>query len=99
MALTHSVSKRLEYVEFLLMFRGWVYRHDLVDYFGISEAAATRDFKDYKHLCPNNMDMNNGTKRWELRDSSFESYFPITQSTVFSKFKMPGICESLGLLW
>lgn len=43
-----SQARRLEFIDFRLTFLGSVRRQDLVDYFNISEPAATRDIKQYK---------------------------------------------------
>lgn len=46
-------SERLFYIEFLAVFVGRVSRKDLLDRFGISEAAATKDISLYTDLAPN----------------------------------------------
>ncbi|WP_028469303.1 WYL domain-containing protein [Neptunomonas japonica] len=92
-----ATLERFKHIEFLLQFRGWVNRSDLIDYFEIGEAAATRDFRHYKDLCPENMALNKSSKKWELQAETFIPRFPLTSSTVFAKLRNPQLSEAVGL--
>jgi hypothetical protein len=48
-----TVRERLYYIDFLAFFTGQVTRRDLVDRFGISEPAATKDLAMYMEMAPN----------------------------------------------
>ncbi|MDK8465776.1 WYL domain-containing protein [Marinobacter sp. SS13-12] len=97
MNISQAVKKRLEHIEFLLFFRGWVSRHDLTQHFGIGAAAATRDFRSYNDLCPHNMSLNNTTKRWEVNPKSFSPLFEHAAATVFAKLRNLKIGDALGI--
>nr|WP_294864228.1 WYL domain-containing protein [uncultured Pseudogulbenkiania sp.] len=65
--------ERLFYLEFLALFTGRVSRKDLVQRFGISEPAATKDLSIYANLAPNVL-------RYDLRQKCYvlenvEPYF------------------------
>lgn len=47
---------RLNFIDFRLFFTGQISRNDLIDRFGIKEAAATRDLTQYRELAPNNLE-------------------------------------------
>lgn len=51
----YAIEQRLRLIDFLLAEYGHVNRSAIMDYFGIGEATATRDFKEYKKLHPDNM--------------------------------------------
>jgi hypothetical protein len=53
---------RLSYIELRLRFMGEIRRSDLVNRCGIQSAAATRDFKLYKELAPDNIDYDSRAK-------------------------------------
>ncbi|WP_417595778.1 WYL domain-containing protein [Oceanospirillum sp.] len=93
-----SVASRLEYIEFLIQFRGYVSRIDLMDSYGIKEAAATRDFKLYNEISLGlNMEMNKASKRWELNAETFEPCFELSAQTALSKLRNSSISKAVGL--
>lgn len=51
--LRETKRERLFYLEFLALFTGQVSRKDLVNRFGISEPAATKDISNYAGIAPN----------------------------------------------
>lgn len=57
---------RLSYIELRLRFMGEIRRSDLVNRCGIQSAAATRDFKLYKDLAPDNIDYDSRAKIYVL---------------------------------
>lgn len=54
----YAMEQRLRMIDFLLSRYGHVNRRAIMDYFGIGEASATRDFTAYKKLGPDNMIYN-----------------------------------------
>ena len=58
--------ERLAYIEFRLFFLGDVRRQDLMDRFAIAPAAATRDFAQYRELCPDNLSLDGSSKAYVL---------------------------------
>jgi len=60
----YAVEQRLRMIDFLLAQYGRVNRAAIMDYFGIAEAAATRDFTAYKKICPENMIYNSVDKTY-----------------------------------
>lgn len=58
--LSHNQLERLKFIDFYLYFTAQIRRNNLIDKFGVSEAAATRDLSLYKELAPKNIiyDMN-----------------------------------------
>ncbi|MDO6442064.1 WYL domain-containing protein [Marinobacter sp. 2_MG-2023] len=95
--MSNAAESRLEHIEFVLLFRGSISRQDLVEAFGIGEAAATRDFRQYNASCPGNMNLNNVTKRWEIDVDSFKPCFTHRAQSVLSKLRGPKYSELLGL--
>lgn len=92
-----NVYDRLEYLEFMLRFRGWISRTDLTERFGLSDAAATRDIRKYKDFAEENLTLNQRTKKYEIVERSFKPIFKIKISSALSKIKKSQICEALGM--
>lgn len=67
----YAVEQRLRLIDFLLHQYGHVNRSAIIDYFGIGEATATRDFKEYKELRSNNM-VYDGNDRTYYKTQHFE---------------------------
>jgi predicted DNA-binding transcriptional regulator YafY len=67
---TYAVEQRLRLVDFLLAQYGHVKRAALMDYFGIGEATATRDFTAYHEIALGNMALNSSDKTY-YRTNSF----------------------------
>lgn len=59
---------RLRYIEFLVWFRGFVSRKDVIDQYRIAEAAATKDFKQYSEAYPENLVYDVRAKRYTLSE-------------------------------
>ncbi|KIF52249.1 WYL domain-containing protein [Vibrio owensii] len=95
--LSFSVRERLQYIEFLLQFRGWLSRSDLVDKFAISAPAATRDFRKYKDIAPENLDFDDSSKTYTIKDSSFKPVFTIRIHEALGKLRNPALALALGL--
>lgn len=69
--MNYALEQRLRLIDFLLHHYGSVGRAELMDYFGIEQATATRDFAAYRAIAPGNAVMNPTTKRW-VRPESFK---------------------------
>lgn len=95
--MSKAVESRLEHIEFVLLFRGSISRQDLINAFGIGEAAATRDFRQYNETCPGNMSLNSVTKRWEIDIDTFKPCFEHRVQSVLSKLRGPKYSDLLNL--
>lgn len=95
--LAKNVHDRLEYIEFMLRFRGWFSRADLTERFKLGEAAATRDIRLYKDYAEENMILEPSTKRYVLNESSFSPLFDMRAQTALAKLRASKICEALGM--
>ena len=60
----HAVEQRLCLIDFLVRHYGYVNRSALIDYFGIGEATASRDFKHYMERAPDNLTFNSKEKAY-----------------------------------
>lgn len=69
-----NLEKRLRFIEFILVFYGSISRAELMAYYGIGGAQATRDFSDYKKIAPNNLILNQSSKRW-LKTDNFKAVY------------------------
>jgi len=57
-------KQRLAYIDFKLYFTGMVTRSEIVNYFELGLAAATRDLKIYKEKAPDNVAYDNVEKKY-----------------------------------
>jgi len=62
--MNYAVEQRLRLIDFLLYRYGSVGRDELIDFFGIGPATATRDLAAYSKKAPNNAVINPSSKRW-----------------------------------
>lgn len=95
--LPKNVHDRLEYLEFMLRFRGWVSRLDLTERFGLGEAAATRDIRLYREHAEQNLSLNQKTKKYEINEDAFRPLFPFSIQSALSKLRTTKVAEALGL--
>ena len=72
--MNYAVEQRLRFLEFLVDHYDCVGRSHLVDYFGISEPQATRDFRAYKELAPDNLLLNQVSKKY-VKSDTFKRIF------------------------
>ena len=72
--MSEPIKERLIYIDFLLYFFGDLSRSDLVERFGISEPAATRDLAAYKEQASENMNYDN-IKRIYRKSTNFKPLF------------------------
>ena len=61
-------KQRLAYIDFSLMFKGAIFRQDLINRFEVGLSAASRDLTIYKELAPNNLLYDNKQKRYFQTD-------------------------------
>lgn len=95
--LPKNVHDRLEYLEFMLRFRGWISRSDLIDSFGIGEAAATRDIRLYKDMAEQNLVLNQRSKKYEIVEDLFTPIFELKVSSALSKLRTSKVSHALGM--
>lgn len=75
--------KRLRFLDFLLAFRGWFTRQDLIEEFKVAPAGATRDIAEYKSLTAVeggqslNVNFDDSLKRY-VRKETFEVKYPVS---------------------
>lgn len=69
--LKYAVEQRLRFIDFLLHQYGEVNRSALTNYYGISIPQATKDFKAYIKIAPNNTRYSNKFKVY-VKNPEFE---------------------------
>ncbi len=72
--LNYPQKQRLAYIDFKLLFSGWVTRNEIVLRFELGLAAASRDIALYKEHAQDNMDYDNVNKKYLIK-SSFKPLF------------------------
>jgi len=72
--ISFSQKQRLAYIDFKLMFVGYITRAEIVNYFEKGLTSATKDINLYKDLCPLNMDYDTKQKKY-FQTSSFKPLF------------------------
>lgn len=80
---SQSQRQRIEYIDFCLFFLGEVSRSILMDRFGVSSAAATRDLAKYKEEYPANIVYNSGLKEY----LASENFQPAVQHDVYEALR------------
>jgi hypothetical protein len=70
----YAVEQRLRLIDFLLERYGHVNRATIADFFGTGMATASRDFKMYGDISPNNMTLNQSDKTY-YKTTAFISVF------------------------
>jgi len=95
--LSQNQRSRLEFIEFLVRFKGELSRTDLINYLGIAGAAATRDIKHYRELAPHNLLLNSSSKKYEIVEESFVPVFNIEGKGAISRLRKNSNLQILGL--
>jgi len=72
--MNYAVQQRMRLIDFLLFHYGQINRRIIMDYFGIGEAAATRDIKAYKEVAPDNIEYSGADKVYK-RTLKFERVY------------------------
>lgn len=67
--ISQTQQERLSHIDFKAFFLGAVGRNDLVNRFGIKEAAATRDISLYRELAPKNLEYDTKAKAYIIKPS------------------------------
>lgn len=73
--MNYAVLQRLRLIDFLLSHYGSVSRSEIIDFFGIGPATASRDLADYREKHPANLVFNTISKRYVKADT-FERAYP-----------------------
>lgn len=68
-ALKWGVERRLEFIEFRLLWEGGVNRSDIIDMFGVSVPQASKDLTLYQERAPTNAVYDKSAKRYVASDS------------------------------
>ena len=63
-SISFAQRQRLAYIDFCLLFKGAIYRQDLINRFEVGLSAGSRDFNLYKELAPENLDYDSSGKRY-----------------------------------
>jgi hypothetical protein len=71
MRMKYAIEQRLRLIDFLAAHYGRINRDELTDYFGISIPQATKDFKDYMKIAPDNIRYSHSLKVY-VRNKEFE---------------------------
>jgi len=85
--INQSQKERLSHIDFRLYFLGTIGRNDLVQRFGIKEAAATRDIALYRELASENLFYDTKAKIY-LVTSEFRPLFDYQPSRVLSALSL-----------
>ena len=72
--MNYAVEQRLRMIEFLVDHFGFIRRKHLTDYFGIGEACASRDIKEYNKKAPHNLLYNEASRKW-IKSDTFERVY------------------------
>jgi hypothetical protein len=62
--MTYAMEQRMRFIDFQLFHYGNVGRPQIIDFFAVNSATATRDFALYDDLFPGNARLCTITKRW-----------------------------------
>jgi len=85
--MNQSQKERLSHIDFRLFFLGTIGRNELVQRFGIKEAAATRDIALYKELAPDNLLYDTKAKAYKIT-IDFKRLFDYQPSRVLSALSL-----------
>ncbi|NMH61497.1 WYL domain-containing protein [Alteromonas ponticola] len=72
--ISFAQKQRLAFIDFCLLFKGAIYRQDLINRFQVGLSAGSRDFSLYKELVPNNLSYDSREKRY-FQTSAFKPLF------------------------
>ncbi len=89
---SQNQRERLSYLEFRVYFTGQINRSDLIERFGISEAAATRDLAIYRKEAPGNVVFDPITKFYRIG----ENFMPHFIKNVASKDLLRALVHGIG---
>lgn len=72
--LSFAQKQRLAYIDFCLLFKGAIYRQDLIKRFEVGLSASSKDFSLYKTLAPKNLHYHTVEKRY-VQTEQFQPVF------------------------
>lgn len=92
------IDSRMDFIEQLLLLKGWFTRGDLMCRFDIKEAAATREIAKYRKIngSENNLVFNNSLRRYEIKSDTFSPIFKKEITTILSNLKNRNISNIVG---
>ncbi|MGF1873678.1 WYL domain-containing protein [Photobacterium indicum] len=92
------IDLRMDFIEQLLLLKGWFTRSDLMCRFDIKEAAATREIAKYRKIngSENNLVFNNSLRRYEIKSDTFSPIFKKEITTLLSNLKNKNISNIVG---
>ena len=73
-SISYAQKQRLAYIDFCLLFKGSVYRQEIINRFEIGLSASSRDFNTYKELAPHNLSYDTVDKRY-FQTAEFKPLF------------------------
>lgn len=83
-SISFAQKQRLAYIDFFLLFKGSIYRQDLISRFQVGMSAGSRDFSIYKELAPNNLSYDSREKRY-FQTTEFKPVFEHDASRALTK--------------
>lgn len=69
--MNYAQEQRIRFIDCMLVYYGQVGRKEVCDFFAVSEPTATRDFRLYADVAPDNLVMDRSSKTW-IRSGSFK---------------------------
>ena len=93
---SQNQRERLNYLEFRLFFTGRISRADLIQRFGISEAAATRDLAIYREEAAQNLEFDTTTKTYRIAESFSLRFLKDIDSKQLLRALVHGIGNDFG---
>lgn len=81
--ISQAQQVRLSHIDFRVNFLGCIGRNDIINRFGIKEAAATRDIAEYKKLAPNNITYD-GLSKIYRRTDAFSPIFDFSSNQILT---------------
>jgi len=100
--MTRNKTIRLEFIEFLLRFRGWLTRKDVANHFDIGLASTSHDFKDYREKTAEpsiggestNFFNSDSRKGYEAKLDSFRPVFELNSDKALNFLRIESIKAS-----
>ena len=74
-------AERFAYIDFVLKFLGGLNRSDLLEFFGIGDAAASKEISEYKKLRPTNVEYDRVLRKNGLLRDTFVSLLDLDAET------------------
>lgn len=93
---TQNQRERLNYLEFRAFFTGQISRADLIQRFGISEAAATRDLAIYREEAVGNLEFDTVSKIYRIAKTFSLYYLKSVESNQLLRALVHGIGNDFG---